>query len=258
MSQATKAGATRSNPNLFPSASPKARPCRPRFAESKAVDPASSKGSPRSQGRVRSAFRVVSADDHPTVEAPGFTAFAEDVRRELAPEGLLESATVELVARAAFGEGDAQDLSKALEALASIRALKATTWGRPGPAPAPQGVSAPPAEPLDDPARAFRVAAYHVEGLGLSFDEDDEAHTEAAASEEPDGRWRDRLIFDPEVSNTSPVVRGTWITVSQVVSKVVDGWSWSEILRDFPELIEDDVRACLAYAVEQDDLDAVA
>jgi uncharacterized protein (DUF433 family) len=63
--------------------------------------------------------------------------------------------------------------------------------------------------------------------------------------------WCDRLTFDPGVSDASPVVRGTWITVDQVVGRIVDGWSWSDVLRAHPELVEDDLRACLAYAVEE-------
>jgi uncharacterized protein (DUF433 family) len=65
-------------------------------------------------------------------------------------------------------------------------------------------------------------------------------------------RWADRLVFDVEVSDHSPVVKGTWITVSQVVSLILDGWSWSDILRAHPELAEDDIRVCLAYTVAQE------
>ena len=61
--------------------------------------------------------------------------------------------------------------------------------------------------------------------------------------------WDDHLIVDPDVSATSPVVRGTWVTVGHVVSEIVDGSTWPDILRTHPELTEDDIRACLAYAV---------
>lgn len=64
--------------------------------------------------------------------------------------------------------------------------------------------------------------------------------------------WRERLVFDPTVSDSSPVVRGTWITAEHVASLVVEGWTWAEILRIHPELNEDDVRACLAFAVEEE------
>ena len=67
---------------------------------------------------------------------------------------------------------------------------------------------------------------------------------------ETTAQWRDRLLFDPWVSEDSPVVRGTWITAAQVVSLIVEGWSWRDVLRAHPELTEDDVRSCLSYAVE--------
>lgn len=56
-----------------------------------------------------------------------------------------------------------------------------------------------------------------------------------------------RLVMDEEISDSSPVIEGTWVTVTQVVSRVVDGWSWAEILRGYPELVEADIRACLDY-----------
>jgi len=79
-------------------------------------------------------------------------------------------------------------------------------------------------------------------------------HIDPEPESEPEGRWRSRLCLDPSVSETSPVIRGTWITVSQVVSRVIDGWTWEQILKYYPELTERDVRACLAYTVEQDDV----
>ena len=69
---------------------------------------------------------------------------------------------------------------------------------------------------------------------------------------DPRQPWLDRLVLDPNVSDSSPVVRGTWVTVGHVVSLVVDGWSWADILRTHPELTEDDLRACLTYAVEEE------
>lgn len=68
--------------------------------------------------------------------------------------------------------------------------------------------------------------------------------------------WEDRLVVDPSVSQTSPVVRGTWVTARQVVTLIVDGWSWADVLRAHPELTEADVRACLSYTVEQDEFEA--
>jgi hypothetical protein len=71
--------------------------------------------------------------------------------------------------------------------------------------------------------------------------------------QEPIGeRWRGRLCFDLQVSEDSPVIKGTWVTVSQVVSLIVDGWTWFDILRAHPELSEDDIRTSLAYTVAEE------
>jgi uncharacterized protein (DUF433 family) len=61
----------------------------------------------------------------------------------------------------------------------------------------------------------------------------------------------DRLVFDFDVSDVSPVVKGTWVTSDHVVSLVVDGHTWDDILRAHPELTGDDIRACLAYHLDQ-------
>jgi len=45
-----------------------------------------------------------------------------------------------------------------------------------------------------------------------------------------------------------PCVRGMRITVRDVLEYLAGGMSVPELLADFPELTEDDVLACLAYA----------
>lgn len=62
-------------------------------------------------------------------------------------------------------------------------------------------------------------------------------------------RCGDRLAFNPDVSTNSPCVKGTWITVTQIIDLIVDGWSWSDVLRTHPEITEDDILACLNYTV---------
>ena len=69
------------------------------------------------------------------------------------------------------------------------------------------------------------------------------------AEPDPEAEWR--LVFDPSICKTSPLVRGTLVTAAQVVALVVDGFTWDDILYIHPALTEDDIRACLAYTVEQ-------
>ena len=102
----------------------------------------------------------------------------------------------------------------------------------------------------------FDAADHSNEWAHIDTPSDDEVDADDLVEEvavEMPTRWQDRLVLDENVSKTSPVVKGTWVTVSHVVSLIVDGWSWSDVLRTHPELTEDDIRMCLAYSVEQDD-----
>ena len=60
----------------------------------------------------------------------------------------------------------------------------------------------------------------------------------------------DRIIVDPKILTGKPVVRGTRISVEQVVELLAAGWSHEQILASYPHLSEDDIRACLGYASE--------
>ncbi len=178
-----------------------------------------------------------------------FVAFAEELRREIEPQGTLEELLADIAVQAAWdlknGRGSETTLLKSIDTLDRLRRRRVLRTSSRVSCPAPEP------EPMSDPDRAARlgVAPVHVEGLGVDPDSQAETDTEDV---EVDTRWRDRLIFDTEISDVSPVIRGTWITVSHVVALVVDGWSWADILRAHPELIEDDVRACLAWTVEQE------
>ena len=49
-----------------------------------------------------------------------------------------------------------------------------------------------------------------------------------------------------------PCIRGLRITVSDVLEYLASGMSELEIVRDFPDLMVDDVRACLAFAADRE------
>ena len=64
--------------------------------------------------------------------------------------------------------------------------------------------------------------------------------------------YRDRIVIDPEIRFGKPCVRGTRITVVDVLSHLASGMRQEEILADFPQLTRDDIRACLAFAAERE------
>ena len=56
-----------------------------------------------------------------------------------------------------------------------------------------------------------------------------------------------RIAADPVIRFGKPCVRGTRISVGDVLGYLAGGMSEAQILADFPQLTSDDVRACLAY-----------
>ena len=58
----------------------------------------------------------------------------------------------------------------------------------------------------------------------------------------------DRITVYSGQRGGQPCVRGMRITVRDVLEYLAGGMTTAELLADFPELTEDDVRACLAYA----------
>ncbi len=48
-----------------------------------------------------------------------------------------------------------------------------------------------------------------------------------------------------------PCIRGLRITVADVLGWLANGLTHEQILADFPELTEDDIRACLSYAADR-------
>jgi uncharacterized protein (DUF433 family) len=64
--------------------------------------------------------------------------------------------------------------------------------------------------------------------------------------------YHDRIVIDPQIRFGKPTVRGTRITVGDVLSYLAGGMSEEAILADFPSLKGEDVRACLAYAAERE------
>lgn len=60
--------------------------------------------------------------------------------------------------------------------------------------------------------------------------------------------WEDRIIVDPDILVGKPVVKGTRLAVEFVIELLSEGWSEAEIVKNYPRLTSEDIRACLAYA----------
>ena len=65
-------------------------------------------------------------------------------------------------------------------------------------------------------------------------------------------QWRDRIVVDPEVRSGKPRIKGTRITVYDILEYLAGGMSEDEILADFPDLTREDIRASLAFAAARE------
>jgi uncharacterized protein (DUF433 family) len=60
----------------------------------------------------------------------------------------------------------------------------------------------------------------------------------------------ERISINPDVCFGKPCIRGTRIWVSLILDFLAEGMSPSEILREYPQLQEEDIRAAIAYGAE--------
>jgi uncharacterized protein (DUF433 family) len=62
--------------------------------------------------------------------------------------------------------------------------------------------------------------------------------------------YKQRITSDPLIRNGKLCVRGTRIAVSDVIEYLAGGMTLDEILTDFPDLTDDDIKACLHFAAK--------
>jgi uncharacterized protein (DUF433 family) len=62
--------------------------------------------------------------------------------------------------------------------------------------------------------------------------------------------YTEYIEIDPEKRFGKPIIIGTRISVYDVLSWLAEGMSVSDIISDFPELNETQIKACLSYSTE--------
>jgi uncharacterized protein (DUF433 family) len=67
-----------------------------------------------------------------------------------------------------------------------------------------------------------------------------------------------RIVIDPKIYGGKPCIRGTRITVTMILELIEDGLTFQQIIDNYyPQLSEQDIKACLEYAravVEGEDI----
>jgi len=64
--------------------------------------------------------------------------------------------------------------------------------------------------------------------------------------------WQERITVNPSVRSGKLCIKGTRITVYDILEYLAAGMTEDEILSDFPDLTRDDIRASLAFAAARE------
>jgi uncharacterized protein (DUF433 family) len=59
-----------------------------------------------------------------------------------------------------------------------------------------------------------------------------------------------RISVDPNICFGKPCIRGTRIWVSLILDFLANGMGMNDILAEYPQLTEEDIRAAIAYGAE--------
>jgi len=62
--------------------------------------------------------------------------------------------------------------------------------------------------------------------------------------------WRERITVGPQVCHGKACFKATRVMVSVILDNLAEGASIEEILKSYPSLTIDDIKAAIAYAAE--------
>ena len=68
----------------------------------------------------------------------------------------------------------------------------------------------------------------------------------------PPMNYREIITIEPDKRSGKPCIRGTRMTVTDVLEYLAGGMTHQELLDEFPDLTEEDIRACLAFAADRE------
>jgi len=64
--------------------------------------------------------------------------------------------------------------------------------------------------------------------------------------------YTEYITITPDKRSGKPCIRGTRMTVTDVLEYLAGGMSPEEIVAEFPDLNLEDIRACLAFAADRE------
>jgi uncharacterized protein (DUF433 family) len=63
-------------------------------------------------------------------------------------------------------------------------------------------------------------------------------------------RWQDHVALSDDLHHGDPCIKGTRIPIRTLIGSLADGLKPEEILREYPQLSQDDLLGALAYAAD--------
>ena len=62
--------------------------------------------------------------------------------------------------------------------------------------------------------------------------------------------WKEYIVSDKEVLLGKPTVKGTRISVEHIIEVLAQGWSYAQILENYPRLTNESLQAVFSYLQE--------
>jgi uncharacterized protein (DUF433 family) len=62
--------------------------------------------------------------------------------------------------------------------------------------------------------------------------------------------WQDRIDTNPKILLGKPIIKGTRLSVEFILERLATGWSFNDLLENYPRLTVLDIQAVFAYSYE--------
>lgn len=70
-------------------------------------------------------------------------------------------------------------------------------------------------------------------------------------------KWQDHIESTPDVLRGKPRIKNTKIPVSLILGYLASGYNNEEIIKEYPDLSPEDISACLSYARDLSEFEAI-
>ncbi|MEK6857665.1 MAG: DUF433 domain-containing protein [Nanoarchaeota archaeon] len=69
--------------------------------------------------------------------------------------------------------------------------------------------------------------------------------------------WRDKIVINPKVLVGKPVIKGTRLSVDFIIELLAQGWTFENIVKNYPQLKKEDIQAALEYSSHSLNLETI-